>query len=330
MMYRELDTARLHLRRPVEQDSEAIIAIAGDWDIARRLGRMPHPYMPSDLRFFFDEVVPKEPTWALVWRETGRLIGIMGLGSAPGARRAELGYYIARDFWGRGVATEAARAVIKLAFESLGYLKLTSAYHADNPASGRVLAKLGFTRVGAADRPCLAEGKHKPSVEVELLRVERPQVRDAEASEIERLAQIWFDSWQDAHAQLLPAELARLRTLRSFRERMAAALDRVRVVGPADAPIGFCITKGSELYQLYVAAEARGSGTAADLVLDAEARLRNGGVLKAWLTCAIGNQRAAKFYEKHGWLRTGTVLAELETGSGTFPLEVWRYEKSLR
>ncbi len=156
------------------------------------------------------------------------------------------------------------------------------------------------------------------------------EVRDAAASEIDRLAKIWSDGWQDAHAKLLPAELARLRTLSSFRERIAAALGRVRVVGPLDEPIGFSMIKGAELYQLYVAAQARGSRVAAVLLLDAETRLREAGVLTAWLTCAIGNERAARFYEKHGWIRTGTVLADLEVASGTFPLEVWRYEKPLQ
>ncbi len=155
-------------------------------------------------------------------------------------------------------------------------------------------------------------------------------VRDANASEISQLAKIWFDGWQDAHAKLLPEELARLRTLESFHERLAVSLNRARVVGPVDAPIGFCITKGSELHQLYVSSQARGSGLASALILDAERRLGNDGVPKAWLACAIGNERAARFYEKRAWTRTGTVIEHLEVGSGTFPLEVWRYEKWLK
>jgi RimJ/RimL family protein N-acetyltransferase len=162
-----LDTAPLHLRRPVERDADAIIAIAGDWEVARRLARVPHPYTDADVRFFFNQVVPNEPTWAILWRQTSRLIGMMSLVPAPDGRSAELGYYIARDHWGLGVATEAALAITRVGFESFGYLKLTSGYHADNPASGRVLAKLGFTIVGTSSRPCLAEGKDKSSVEVE-------------------------------------------------------------------------------------------------------------------------------------------------------------------
>src|ERR1700733_14717217 len=109
-----MDTARLHLRPPVEQDAAAIISIAGDWEIARRLARVPHPYTDADVRFFFDHVVPKEPTWAILWRGTGRLIGMIGLAPDPHGRSAELGYYIARDHWGRGIATEAALAITRV------------------------------------------------------------------------------------------------------------------------------------------------------------------------------------------------------------------------
>jgi ribosomal protein S18 acetylase RimI-like enzyme len=155
-------------------------------------------------------------------------------------------------------------------------------------------------------------------------------VRDAEPREIDHLATVWFDGWQDAHAEIVPAELKRVRTRESFRERLHAALLETRVVGPVGSPVGFCILKGDELYQLYVAASARGSGVAAALIDDAEARLAVKGVDTAWLACAIGNERAARFYEKRGWRRAGTMLNRLDTSSGEFPLEVWRYEKSLR
>jgi RimJ/RimL family protein N-acetyltransferase len=65
------------------------------------------------------------------------------------------------------------------------------------------------------------------------------------------------------------------------------------------------------------------------LIADAEARLSKAGIVTAWLACAIGNDRAAKFYEKSGWRRVGTMMNDAETSIGSFPLEVWRYEKSL-
>lgn len=155
-------------------------------------------------------------------------------------------------------------------------------------------------------------------------------VRDAEAAEIDQLAGIWYDAWQDAHAQILPAELARIRTLDSFRDRLRAALPNVRVVGAPNAPVGFCIVAGDELYQLFVSAQARGTGAAVALVADAESRLGESGVEIAWLACAIGNERAARFYEKCGWHRAGIVTSHLDTPEGIFPLQVWRYEKHLR
>ena len=154
-------------------------------------------------------------------------------------------------------------------------------------------------------------------------------VRTPREAEIDQLADIWYRGWQDAHADILPAELKRLRTLKSFKERLDAALDTVRVAGPAGDPMGFCMIKGDELYQLYVSAESRGTGVAAELIADAEDRLKKNGVHTAWLACAIGNDRAARFYEKRGWRRVGKMINELETPEGIFPLEVWRYEKRL-
>ena len=155
------------------------------------------------------------------------------------------------------------------------------------------------------------------------------EVRSAEEVEIDRLARIWYEGWHDAHAQIVPVELTRLRTLESFRERLQAALPNVRIVGPSGEPIGFCIVKQDELYQLFVTAQSRGSGVAAALVADAEAQLSECGVEVAWLACAIGNERAARFYEKCGWRQVGNMVNHAETSNGTFPLEVWRSEKHL-
>jgi GNAT superfamily N-acetyltransferase len=155
-------------------------------------------------------------------------------------------------------------------------------------------------------------------------------VRAAQPKEVDQLARLWYDAWQDAHASIVPAELTRLRTLESFKQRLEAAFSDLRVVGPVGAPVGLCVVKDDELYQLFVSAQSRGAGVAAALIADAEARLSARGVETAWLACAIGNDRAARFYEKCGWRRAGVVVSQLETPDGIFPLEVWRYEKPLR
>ena len=165
----ELLTERLHLRPPVWADAAAVIAICGDWEVARRLGRVPHPYAYPDFRLFLEQVVVREPTWAIVLRETNELAGVVGLAPHRDGQSAELGYYIGRTHWGQGLATEAAQAIVRLGIEEMGYPRLTSGYHADNPASGRVLAKLGFRAIGVSSRRCLAAGQDKPAIDVELL-----------------------------------------------------------------------------------------------------------------------------------------------------------------
>jgi ribosomal protein S18 acetylase RimI-like enzyme len=154
-------------------------------------------------------------------------------------------------------------------------------------------------------------------------------IRAARAQDVERLARIWFDGWRDAHLAIVPEALARLRTLDSFRDRIVAALGQVRVAERESLAVGFVMFKEDEVYQFYVAAEARGTEVAGMLMDDAEARLSARGVRTAWLACAIGNQRAARFYEKRGWRRAATVTYHAETSAGPFPIENWRYEKDL-
>ena len=154
-------------------------------------------------------------------------------------------------------------------------------------------------------------------------------VRNAQPVELDPLARLWHDAWRDAHAEILPPALVKVRTLENFTERLARALPEIRVVGPLRRPLGLCWVKDDELYQLFVAAEARGTGVAAALVADAERTLAARGVRTAWLACAVGNARAARFYEKCGWHLARTTVSELEVPGGTFEIDVWRYEKSL-
>jgi ribosomal protein S18 acetylase RimI-like enzyme len=154
-------------------------------------------------------------------------------------------------------------------------------------------------------------------------------LRPATREDIDRLAEIWHEGWHDGHARVVPEALARVRTLESFRPRLEAALADTRVAGPPGDPVGFSIVKGDELNHLYVATPARGSGVAALLIDDAETRLAATGVTTAWLACAVGNERAARFYRKRGWRLVGTIEYQAETPSGPFPVRSWRFEKDL-
>jgi ribosomal protein S18 acetylase RimI-like enzyme len=154
-------------------------------------------------------------------------------------------------------------------------------------------------------------------------------IRSAQLADVPRLARIWHDGWRDGHLGIVPDALARLRTLDSFSARLAAAIADTRVAITADQLTGFTVLKSDELYQFYVAAESRGSEVAPALMEDAEAQLAARGVKTAWLACAIGNDRAARFYEKRGWRRVATITYQAETSQGPFPIENWRYEKQL-
>lgn len=164
-----LRTARLMLRRPAEQDIPEIIAIAGDWEIASRVSRVPHPYSEADARFFLNEILPETLSWAIVERASGKMAGMIGLSrfeQQPGT--FELGYYVAPDRWGRGIATEAGSVVVAYGAGLVGRERIRSGFFADNPASGRVLEKLGFTALRESERRCLATGSVKRSIELGL------------------------------------------------------------------------------------------------------------------------------------------------------------------
>lgn len=162
-----------------------------------------------------------------------------------------------------------------------------------------------------------------------MARADLPIIRNAEVADVDELASLWYEGWRDAHLAIVPADLCALRTLESFRTRLAAALRDVRVTGSSGSAAGFYMLRGHELYQFYVARAARGTGVAHVLIADAEAHLYARGTQLAWLTCAIGNDRAARFYEKCGWHHASTLVDTLSTPAGPYQLGVWRYEKAL-
>lgn len=165
-----LVTERLSLRRPDARDVDRIVSIVGDWEVACRLARVPHPYGPDDARFFLERVVPTEWVWAITLRGSDELIGAIGLTPEKDQDTAELGYWLSPVYWGRGITTEAARPVVSFGFEALDLPYLTSGYFLDNTASGRVLDKLTFVETGHVMRSCLASGGEKPSMRMKLQR----------------------------------------------------------------------------------------------------------------------------------------------------------------
>lgn len=153
--------------------------------------------------------------------------------------------------------------------------------------------------------------------------------RPALPADLDPLARLWHEGWREAHLAHVPAELTARRTLQSFRARLESFGDDLRTAGPEGAPLGFCAIRADELDQLFVAPEARGTGLAATLLADGEARLAARGVRRPHLLCVIRNTRAARFYERHGWKNMGISREAVATEDGPFAFDVLRFEKTL-
>jgi RimJ/RimL family protein N-acetyltransferase len=153
-------TERLLLRPGWAEDAPALAKAIGEEQIVRNLATAPWPYGLAEAQAFLR--APRDPvlpTFLLLRRTDGapQLVGGCGLQRRPSGN-VELGYWIARAHWGQGYATEASRQLLEIA-RTLGLPQLEAAHFVDNPASGRVLEKLGFTPTGlTAPRHSCARG----------------------------------------------------------------------------------------------------------------------------------------------------------------------------
>ena len=155
-------TDRLLLRPGWAEDAPALARAIADEAIVRNLATAPWPYGVAEAEAFL--AAPRDPILPtfLISERTGgapRLIGACGLGRRPSGA-VELGYWIARPHWGRGFATEAGTALVEIA-RTLKLERLEASHFVDNPASGRVLEKLGFVATGltAERHSCARNGE---------------------------------------------------------------------------------------------------------------------------------------------------------------------------
>lgn len=157
---------RLFLRPGWPEDWPDLLARIADEAVVKNLAKAPWPYTADHARTFAQK--PQDPRCPHFFvtlpsgAAPGELLGGVGLGRD--GDEVELGYWFAREHWGRGYATEAARAVLRLA-RTLGHRRIVAKHFIDNPASGRVLAKLGFRSTGKV-RPSysLARGCEAPAI----------------------------------------------------------------------------------------------------------------------------------------------------------------------
>lgn len=172
-----METERLILRPWRESDAEALFKYASDPDVGPRAGWPPHKSVEESLQII--RTVFNTPTmWAVELKETGEAIGCVGYLPASVSNlqipddQCEVGYWIGKPYWGRGICTEALRLVIDYCFNVKHYTVLWGDFFPSNPASGRVMTKCGFIDTGREILcPNLEIGSDKP---VKVLKLTRP------------------------------------------------------------------------------------------------------------------------------------------------------------
>ena len=177
-----LITDRLVLRTPVPDDADELAVIANSREIAEMTARMPHPYRRADAVRYINAIHDGQVegyVYAVTIADTGRLIGMCAVTNRPPSGDLEVGYWLGRTWWGKGYASEAASAVVDLAFRVTGANVIYAGSRTVNPRSRQVLVKQGFELIGHDQIDTIAAGR----VAIERYRLSRENwlARKAEA-----------------------------------------------------------------------------------------------------------------------------------------------------
>jgi RimJ/RimL family protein N-acetyltransferase len=168
-------TERLILRPFVTADAREVQLLAGDRAVADTVLGIPHPYGDGEAEKWISTHQAgyeegRLANFAIVLRDGGGLVGAVGLVIDQRFDSAELGYWIGRPHWSRGYCTEACRAAIGYGFNGLRLNRIHASYFLRNPASGRVMEKLGMTREGLRRQHVKKWGRYEDVIEYGLLR----------------------------------------------------------------------------------------------------------------------------------------------------------------
>lgn len=148
-----IETARLTLRRMNRRDAQDIFAYSKDVQVARHVlwdAQRSISEARAYLRYMQRQYRLNQPaSWGIVLRETGHLIGTIGfMAYSEDHNSAEVGYSLSRDYWNRGLMSEALTACLRYAFDEMELHRVEAQHELDNPASGRVMEKCGMQREG--------------------------------------------------------------------------------------------------------------------------------------------------------------------------------------
>ena len=172
-----LETERLVLRPYSLADARRVQEMCGDWAVVSTTINLPHPYPDGAAEQWISTHADgfrqgSEATLAVTLKSDGLVIGSVALFVNLNHRRGELGYMVAKEHWNHGYCTEAARALMGIGFNSLGLNRIQATHLTRNPASGRVMRKLGMSREGLLRQYVLNRGVFEDLVMYSILRPE--------------------------------------------------------------------------------------------------------------------------------------------------------------
>lgn len=173
----QLTTSRLVLRAFALADVPRLIALAGEYEVAKNTLNIPHPYGEEDayrwVRLTQENYEQQTGyAFALALRSSGEFIGGIGLTVERRFDRAEAGYWLGQPYWGQGLASEALAAVLRFGFEELALNKIYATHIAENPASGRVMRKNGMVQEGQLAQHTKRDGRYYDLWQYRLTRAE--------------------------------------------------------------------------------------------------------------------------------------------------------------
>lgn len=194
-MKETLKTERLVLRQPVITDAARMSTLLSDMDIVRMTCTLPYPYLPLAAEFWVMQHAASRRLGTsygyAITKDGGEIMGIMDL-FTNGDGDKEVGYWIGKPYWGNGYITEAAQAVIEEGFRCFDMDYIDAGYFYDNPASGRVLEKLGFERKEmGSNLYSVARGERAAGIELRLHRpetIKRVRNTHSDARQVEHTA----------------------------------------------------------------------------------------------------------------------------------------------
>lgn len=161
-----LETERLLLRALTPDDAAAIFSYASDPEVARYMLWDVHRSV-GDAEAFLDLTLSRyesggPPDWGMVYKGDGRLVGTLGfVGWEREHARAEIGYVLHRDYWGRGLVPEALGAMISFGFDRMGLNRIEARCVAENSASARVMEKAGMSYEGTMRQREFLKGEYR-------------------------------------------------------------------------------------------------------------------------------------------------------------------------